>query len=125
MQQDCVLSQIDGVADSTMDVSYLGDEVSNIQVNGITYTPHDNNAEFSLTHRAFLQQDQIAINADAAWAYVWITNPSGDGTNFVWKNKAGNAWDLGAVKMDGKVVGLYSAEDVVVVSTDSDTDTVT
>jgi hypothetical protein len=65
------------------------------------------------------------MNANAAWAYVWITNPSGDGTNYVWNNKAGNTWDLVAIKDDyGHITGLASAEDIAEVGTASDTITV-
>lgn len=65
------------------------------------------------------------MNANAAWAYVWISNPSGDGTNYVWNNKAGNAWDLVAIKDDyGHITGLASAEDIAEVGTASDTITV-
>lgn len=28
------------------------------------------------------------------WHFVDVTNPSGDGQNFIWKNRAGVEWDL-------------------------------
>jgi len=37
------------------------------------------------------------------WHYVWLTNPSCDGLNYVWNNKAGASWSLAAVMSGDKI----------------------
>ena len=41
------------------------------------------------------------------WHYVWITNPSCDGVNYKWNNKAGVQWSLTAV-MNGAQIDYFA-----------------
>jgi hypothetical protein len=45
------------------------------------------------------------------WHFVWISNPSCDGINYVWNNKAGASWSLTAVKTGTKIEYFLTGED--------------
>jgi len=45
------------------------------------------------------------------WHYVWLTNPSCDGVNYMWNNKAGVSWSLTAVMDGDKIASFDVGED--------------
>jgi len=59
------------------------------------------------------QVNVVGYNTDIITsAQATLTNPSGDGTNFIWEDKAGNSWTMEAVrKADGKIKGFFVGEE--------------
>ena len=51
----------------------------------------------------YRQLGYIRQGTDNDWHYVVITNPSGDGINYVWNNKAEVTWSLRANRYDGRI----------------------
>lgn len=46
------------------------------------------------SHGEFMEMDYVGTAGENDWHYVTIENPSSDGMNFVWTNRAGVEWSL-------------------------------
>lgn len=78
-----------GIVKSCFCESNTSQEETEIEVLG--------NVKSQITNIRFQEDDYIEQNNSNDWHFVWITNPTCDGVNFKWNNKAGRQWSLKAV----------------------------
>ena len=65
-------------------------------------------ANVDITHFVFQADEFVSMGAAISQDYAWITNPSCDGTNYVWNNKAGDQQALKAVfHSDGYSINYF------------------